>query len=1022
MTHLWRGIESSAEHPESEEVAVPESTNQRENVWQKDADLLAKLKQQEEKRSSWYNTFFLAYGSLGVIYGDIGTSIIYVFSQIFVTVGDMHLDNPAHMRDDVLGAISLIFWTITLIALFKYVGVVLRANDTGEGGTVALYAQLCRTMGISPYGTMRRQDHRQVLAMRSAASFRSAPNIGEHRHRTEPKPGAADSSCVKELPLIRRRNGTFGIMVLESKYMIRWFRKRPFAQRCLLFLTMVATGLVIGDGILMPAFSVNSAISGIEQHTQDGFRSSATVGLSIAIIVMLFVSQHIGTQKIAFLFSPIIMLWLLSNLAIAIHNLRQNGCEVFQGLNPWWIFNFFNKYGRLGWEMLGGVMLCVSGTETMFAAMGHFSQPAVAVAFGCFAYPCLILTYLGQGAYLLKHPEDSRVAFWASIPNPVFWPMLVLATLAAIVASQAAITGTFSIIRQATALGVFPKLRVVHTDSLVEGQIFIPAVNYSLMLLSIAVIAGFGGDNNKLGDAYGVAVMAVMLITTAMVTIVMMVKWNLSLLMVIPFCLLFTLIEGVFLSANLFKVPSGGWFPLAVAIAVCIIMSVWWSGTFMRRRVLLGSCKEQDVSAFFVIYSQESPDIAQTHHSDLSCESRPVSELGSPFALLSSATGHLTTNPLMSPRLTPELSTPLLPLGRTSVTPMRSNTAENEADAAAPMRLSDVHVSSRSVRFDETTVVRSMSQGFIPRKQTSFSSKGSVAAEPAKPALTRPVLALVSHPDQPLSKLSGLGLYYSDSPIGMPLVMRHFLKNADAMHEAGIFITVRFLPMPSIKNSERFLVRAIQGLSNYYQVVCRYGYQDIVDHSQVFVQQVLTTIMHKLELKAGLRYQGLENDFIHELEGEFVEEEPVVPEGSERVFGLEIVHESFLGEEEEAAEEEEEVASGSVREREMVDSPFISRFAMEAMARICIVAGAPDAAEAAKEAADAARMLVETAQQRVVYYLGRGFTRSSPSHSLVHNITIGGIFKTMEMLSYTDSEAWNIPLEHMVELGIALEV
>ncbi|GAX79004.1 hypothetical protein CEUSTIGMA_g6444.t1 [Chlamydomonas eustigma] len=1062
----------------------------REEVWARDTDLVAKMSAVQAERSTTRSILFLAYGSLGVIYGDIGTSLIYVFASVFSTLaiggGDYVADYAASVHDDVFGAMSLIFWTITLIAVFKYVLVVLRANDTGEGGTVALYAQLCRTMGFSPFGTLRKDDHEQVLRMKSAIEGPvKRPALGEHRHRELAKQQSIPKGKKRSQPPCFLPNvPPFGYWAVDPAPIIQWFRRHRGLQVLLMFFASVATGLVIGDAILMPAFSVNSAISGIRDNASTNISNDSIVGISISIIFVLFILQHIGTRKIAWMFSPIIIVWLCANFAIGVFNMHFYGGTIWGALNPKWIGIFFQNHGVSAWEALGGVMLCVSGTETMFAAMGHFSQPAIAVAFGLFAYPCLIVAYLGQGAYLLVYPGDVSITFWASLPNSVYWPMVALATLAASVASQAVITGTFSILRQSMSLGIFPKLHVIHTDSFVEGQIFIPVINYLLMIICIAVIAGFGGDNVQLGHAYGVAVMMVMLITTLLVSLIMIVKWRVSIFLVVPFFILFFCIEGIFLSANLFKVPAGGWFTLVVAFVVASIMFIWWAGSSARRKVLLHTSKQQAANNLFIQHNPSS----ESRHNLMTFAQRGVVAQQEADAVTLTAAGYAVGDgpsfalqhsieskysfPILSqsaPKSSGHMKNagpegtlakgPKPSLSRFSdvsganktLRPPHSNgnhvswqqqqhvpgtgaTAPpgsgEDVDPEAPKTVfataaaaSILHGAGASVDSNGIHITLSPSTG-LPGIQKSVSPSVTISTGESPTAQSSPrqsmhrvqsQLALHNRPERPLAKLMGVGIYYSESPVGVPPVMSHFLKNIDALHGVAILLTVRFLPMPTIKNVERLLVRAVSGVPNFYQVVARYGYQDHVDHRSQFVSQVISTIMHKLELKAGLKYQGLEDDFIAELEGDHVDDhDHDTAHNADMVFGLNPVHEDIL--------DEENLARQSIAAEVVGASMLVSQFSKNALDRIRLAAAVSDAPQSAKDALEAAETLIHSASEQAVYYLGRAFSRAAPGSNFLHNFTIGGLYRFFEDLSYNDSEAWNIPLEEMVELGMALEI
>ncbi|GIL44220.1 hypothetical protein Vafri_1743, partial [Volvox africanus] len=337
--------------------------------------------------------------------------------------------------------------------------------------------------------------------------------------------------------------------------------------------------MLIGDGVLTPAISVLSAVSGL-RVAAPSLSQEVVVAVTIAILCLVFALQQMGTGQVGRFFAPVIALWLLANAAINVYNIARHGGAVFAALNPAHIGIFFGRHGGEAWRSLGAVMLCVTGAEALFADLGHFSRESISVAFGLLAYPCLVVTYLGQAAHVIAHPENTDV-FWASLPSKLLYPMLVLATLATIVASQALISGVFSIIRQAMILGAFPPVRVVHTggkDIAAATQVYVPLANAVLFLLCCVVVGGFR-DTVALGKAYGLAVMTDMMTTTCLVTLVMLAVWGVSLLLLLPFLLLFLIVEGAYWSANIIKVPEGGWFTLAVALGVSFIMLVWWAGS-----------------------------------------------------------------------------------------------------------------------------------------------------------------------------------------------------------------------------------------------------------------------------------------------------------------------------------------------------------------------------------------------------------------------------------------------------------
>ncbi|KAH9321086.1 hypothetical protein KI387_015725 [Taxus chinensis] len=485
-----------------------------------------------------WGTLWLAYETLGIVYGDVGTSPLYTFSSI-------DIENPGER--DILGYLSIIYWSLTLIGLFKYVFIVIRADDHGEGGTFALYSLLCQY--INP--GQKAGSHFRRLASDSNLKF-----FGKQNH------GRKFNSKAKQL--------------LEES---------PMAQRILLVVVMFGTCMVIGDGALTPAISVLSAVQGIQSQNSK-LTQGAVVGISAAILLLLFLVQSYGTGKVSFLFSPVTIIWFVANTLIGVYNIVKYYPGAFKAINPYYIIYFFHKNGKHGWVLLGGAVFAITGSEAMFADLGHFNKGSIQIAFSMLVYPALILTYTGQAAYLIKNPEDISRAFYKSLPKPVYWPMFVVATLAAIVASQALITATFSIIKQSMALGCFPRVKMVHSSKKNEGRIYSPEMNYLLMVLCLAILLGFRGGA-AIGNAYGVAVIAVMLITTFLVSLVMLIVWNLHILLILPFFIIFTLIEGVYLSSVLNKVPQGGWVPFVISALFMTIMFSWNYGTEKKYKYVM---------------------------------------------------------------------------------------------------------------------------------------------------------------------------------------------------------------------------------------------------------------------------------------------------------------------------------------------------------------------------------------------------------------------------------------------------
>lgn len=473
----------------------------------------------------------LAFQSLGVVYGDLGTSPLYVYNSVF--------PNGFDDGEDVMGALSLIIYTLTLIPLVKYVFVVMRANDNGEGGTFALYSLLCRH-----------------------AKVKTIPN----QHRTD-----------EDLTTYSRQKIEDKSFAAQTK---KWLEAKLYRRNALLILVLVGTCMVIGDGIFTPAISVLSSVGGIKvDHPK--MSNDVVVVVALVILVGLFSVQHYGTDKVGWLFAPAVLLWFLSIGSIGAYNICKHDARVLKAFSPLHIVRYFRRGKKKSWVSLGGIMLSITGTEALFADLGHFSTVAVQIAFTSVVFPCLLLQYMGQAAYLIKNPNDYKEAFYRSIPDAVYWPVFIIATVAAIIASQATITATFSIIKQSLALGCFPRVKVVHTSKDFSGQIYIPEINWILMVLCIIVTAGFN-NTTQIGNAYGTAVVGVMLVTTILMALIMLIVWRSNWLLVFIFCGFFLFVELVYFSAVLFKVDQGGWAPLVIACVFLIIMYVWHYGTLKR--------------------------------------------------------------------------------------------------------------------------------------------------------------------------------------------------------------------------------------------------------------------------------------------------------------------------------------------------------------------------------------------------------------------------------------------------------
>ncbi|XP_011652450.1 potassium transporter 11 isoform X2 [Cucumis sativus] len=354
-------------------------------------------------------------------------------------------------------------------------------------------------------------------------------------------------------------------------------------KHAILVLVLVGSCMVIGDGILTPAISVLSAVEGINVGRAK-ISGDVAVLVAIVILIFLFSMQRYGTDKVGWLFAPVVFLWFILIGGIGIFNICKYDYTVLRAFSPVHIYRYFKRGGKDGWTSLGGIMLSITGTEALFADLSHFPVSSIQIAFTVVVFPCLLLAYTGQVAYLMKHPNYVVGAFYHSIPESIYWPVFLVATTAAIVASQATISATFSLIKQALALGCFPRVKVVHTSTKFRNQIYIPDINWILMVLCIAVTAGFH-NQTQIGNASGTAVIIVMLVTTFLMTLIMILVWHSHWSLVLLFISLSLIVEGFYLSSVIQKVYQGGWVPLVIATTFFIIMYVWHYGTAKRYEI-----------------------------------------------------------------------------------------------------------------------------------------------------------------------------------------------------------------------------------------------------------------------------------------------------------------------------------------------------------------------------------------------------------------------------------------------------
>ncbi|KAJ0263581.1 hypothetical protein HA466_0039040 [Hirschfeldia incana] len=487
-----------------------------------EADMLKDM--HREKDFSVWMLLRLSFQSLGIVYGDLGTSPLYVFYNTF--------PDGIDDSEDVIGALSLIIYSLLLIPLIKYVFIVCKANDNGQGGTLAIYSLLCRHAKVNLIPNQQRSD--------------------------------------EDLTTYSRTSVAEGSFAAKTK---NWLESRHSKKRALLVIVLLGTCMMIGDGILTPAISVLSATGGIRVNNPN-MSSDIVVLVSVILLVGLFSMQHYGTDKVGWLFAPVVLIWFLFIGATGIYNICKHDSSVLKAFSPTYVYFYFKRRGRDGWISLGGILLSITGTEALYADISYFPLQAIQLAFTLFIFPCLLLAYCGQAAYLVTHKEHYKDAFYASIPESVYWPMLIVATGAAIVGSQATISGTYSIIKQAVSHGCFPRVKIVHTSKKFLGQIYCPDINWILMIGCITVTASFK-NQTEIGNAYGTAVVVVMLVTTLLMVLTMLLVWRLHWILVLIFAIFSLVVELSYFSAVLLKVNEGGWVPLIIAAICLLVMFVW---------------------------------------------------------------------------------------------------------------------------------------------------------------------------------------------------------------------------------------------------------------------------------------------------------------------------------------------------------------------------------------------------------------------------------------------------------------
>ncbi len=456
----------------------------------------------------------LSLAALGVVYGDIGTSVLYAMQECFRPGFGV-----APTTENVYGVLSLIVWALTLIVSIKYVIFVLRADNRGEGGVLALLALIQQSLGLRGHGAKIR------------------------------------------------------IAILVT-------------------LGLLGAALLYGDGIITPAITVLGAIEGLRIATT-AITTAEVVIISAVILFVLFMFQKHGTQRIGIVFGPIMFFWFLAIAALGLREIVLEP-EILLAVNPWYAVNFFAHNGWHGFFILGAVVLVVTGAEALYADMGHFGRRPIRIAWFAVVFPALILNYFGQGALMLRDSAAAANPFYLLVPQQLLYPMVILATMAAVIASQALISGAFSLTQSAMQLGYSPRITVKHTSEREAGQIYIPEVNKALMLGCIGLVVGFQSAEN-LAAAYGVAVTGTMIVTTILFSVLTQVRFEWSLARTGAFFLVYFIIDFSLLSANVVKIESGGWFPIVVAIIIYTLMTTWKKGRSVLRDLLRSASLPMDL-------------------------------------------------------------------------------------------------------------------------------------------------------------------------------------------------------------------------------------------------------------------------------------------------------------------------------------------------------------------------------------------------------------------------------------------
>ena len=434
----------------------------------------------------------LALAALGVVYGDIGTSPLYAVKEVFAG------NHPIPVNEaNIFGSLSLFFWALIIVVSVKYVTFIMRADNRGEGGIMALIA----------------------LAL----------------HDVQNKPKHA---------------------------------------KAVMIVGILGAAMFYGDGMVTPAISVLSAVEGLEVATPA--LKSFVIPITLVVLFILFYVQRHGTALVGSFFGPVMLIWFSTLAALGFYNVVDHPA-ILTALNPLYGIEFLLENKAMALVAMGNVVLAVTGAEALYADMGHFGRKPIQRAWFAFVLPALVLNYFGQGALILAEPEAAKNPFFLSAPEWALYPLVALSTLATVIASQAVISGAFSVTRQAMQLGFMPRMEVQHTSEKEQGQIYLPAVNWGLMAAVMILVLGFRSSNN-LAAAYGIAVTGDMVITSLLATVVVARTWGWGWTRAAALFACFLAVELVFLAANILKIPDGGWFPLVAGVGVFVLMTTWKRG------------------------------------------------------------------------------------------------------------------------------------------------------------------------------------------------------------------------------------------------------------------------------------------------------------------------------------------------------------------------------------------------------------------------------------------------------------